>query len=93
LDPAQIISDYDAKSNTRRNDLIINGNEVQFTNSLIRRESINNIELEVYRQENKLEPEKYTISFKNLNFGKQLTRGNFQIKEQGAFYCKLNQND
>jgi competence protein ComEC len=93
LDPAQIISDDNAKSNSIPNDLIINGNEVQFTNCLIRRESINNIELEVYRQENKLEPEKYTISFKNLNFGKQLTRGNFQIKEQGAFYCKLNQND
>jgi competence protein ComEC len=92
LNPALIIS-TDLRTENQQNDLIIKENRLQFTKSLINRKSLNNIELAIYRQGHKTEPESYSISFKNFDFVKRPDVSNFKIKQQGAFYCSLNNKD
>ena len=92
LNPALVISN-DLPIKNQQDDLTIKENRVQFTKSLINQKSINYIGLAVYRKGSKVEPETHTISFKNLSFGKPSDVHSFQIKQQGAFYCSLNEDD
>jgi len=89
LKPTRIISN-DSSGNNRCNDLIIKKKCIQFTNSLIRRISANQVDLAIYRQGISSYPEIQSIYFGNSSFGKQTGNGWYNIKKQGAFFADLN---
>ncbi len=85
----QIIS-IEQLNDCRYSDLVIKKNRVQFTNSLIDRKNVNLLDLAIYHEGFRLNPELKTVSFGNQSFGKQTGNDFFYIKQQGAFFTNLN---
>jgi hypothetical protein len=89
LKPAIIISNNQSTENNF-DDLIIRKNRLQFANCLISKTAANQIDLAIYRKGEMPEAEKRTISFGNMEFGKETESEVFRPKLQGAFYTDLN---
>lgn len=88
---------YDPSKSVRLNDLVLKGKSFQFANSSLKFSSSNKyskypdqLELTVYPGKPDLKPVTKTICIGNIGSGKNKGANLFKIKQEGAFYTKLN---